>query len=135
MDSFFAKLTFTSFIQSIVSTVRITCRLFLDYHHKLILVPDAREKKKHGHLPDIHGGSEPRAQVVPGGNRVGDNFDIIPGQGGEYQGGVEQKDGPGQQDSDHINIRASLTIYISIHFQHGAFNCSSTEFSESLGSY
>ena len=56
---------------------------------------------------------------MPGGNRVGDNFDIIPGQGGEYQGGVEQKDGPSQQDSDQINIRASLTIYISIHFQHG----------------
>ena len=29
------------------------------------------------------------------GDRVRHNFDIIPGQGGEDEGSVEQKDGPG----------------------------------------
>ena len=50
---------------------------------------------------------------------VGDNFDIIPGQGGVDEGSVEQKDGPSQHNPDHINIGASLTVRkISIHFHH-----------------
>ena len=56
---------------------------------------------------------------MPGGDRVGHNFDIIPGQGREYEGSVEQKDGPGQHNPDHINIRSSLlTVHISDHFHH-----------------
>ena len=39
-----------------------------------------------------------------------DNFDIIPGPRGENEGGVEEKDGPGQHNPDHINIRASVTL-------------------------
>ena len=62
---------------------------------------------------------------MPRGNMVGDNFDIIPGQGGVDEGSVEQKDGPSQHNPDHINVGASLTflgtfihIHISIHFRH-----------------
>ena len=58
---------------------------------------------------------------MPGGHKLGDNFDIIPGPRRENEGGVEQKDGPCQHNPDHINIGASVTflgafVHIIIHF-------------------
>ena len=47
---------------------------------------------------------------MPGGHKLRDNFDIVPGLRRENEGGVEQKDGPCQHNPDHINIGASVTL-------------------------
>ena len=94
-----------------------------------MIFPDARQEEEHWHVPDIHADDEPYSYPMPAGHVLGIYFHIVGKPGSVNQNCVVEKDAPGENNSDQINVRSPggfshrhHTVFLLLVFLHPQFH-------------